>query len=266
LELEDIREVAQGVAGSMNKNEARVGSMVIGILDDFISDLDPRMIKRNKGVDATQLGQKYSSARSLWGRARKAETIQEAFEKARNQASGFENGIRTQFRSILNNKKKSKFFTKDELKTMQQVVRGTGTQNILKLLGKFGFGEGQATGMLGGSIGVGAGAAFGGPVGAVAVPVVGQTSRKLAQIMTRKGAEFTDAFVRAGKNGRKIVEAYIRNTPRAQRSSAELAELLMDADLSRIPKSGMVNEAKLMINQRRAELAGALSATQAKEN
>ena len=100
------------------------------------------------------------------------------------------------------------------------------------MIGRLGFSEGHATGLLGGSIGVLGGSLVGGTVGAVAVPVIGQVSRKLAQRLTRGKAEFADVVVRAGNNAQEIASAYLENTPRAQRSSAELSQLLSRPDIA----------------------------------
>ena len=156
----------------------------------------------------------------------------EAFKKAGDQATGFENGIRVQFRQILGNKRKSRGFTKEELGAMREVVRGTSLQNTAKMIGRFGFSEGQASNMLMGSLGVAGGAAIGGPAGAVAVPLVGQVSRGLAQKLTRKGAEGADLIVRAGSNGLEVVKAYMKTTGPKERSAQELTELLLRPDIS----------------------------------
>ena len=163
----------------------------------------------------------------MWQRARKAEDIEMAIEKARNQASGFENGLRVQFRSILNNKKKLRGYSPDELAAMQKVVRGGGLENAAKAIGKFGFSEGQATSMLMGSLGVAGGAAVGGGVGAVAVPLVGQVSKNLAQKMTRNNAEMVSRIVRSGKDANSIAKAYFSSVPARQRTAEDLAELLL---------------------------------------
>lgn len=237
--LEDIdilRRVAQSAARSMEPDEARLGSIMIEKIDDFLDAAGPATLTGGKSSDAGVL---YKQARGLWGRARKAEILEGAFEKAKNQASGFENGLRVQFRSILNNKKLSRGFNEQELEAMRKVVRGGTAENIAKAIGRFGFTEGQATNMLLSSLGVAGGAAVGGAPGAVAVPVIGQVSRNLAQRLTRKNAEFASQIVRSGKDGKKIVDAYIRNTPKEQRDVGELTQLLINqkADVSKIEKS-----------------------------
>jgi hypothetical protein len=224
-EVDILRRVAQSAAKSIEPDEARLGSIMVNKIDDFLDGLGPASLTGGKQSDAGVL---FKQARGLWGRAKKGELIEEAFTKADLGASGFENGLRIQFRSILNNKKKSKGFNQDELSAMRKVVKGGPVENIAKLLGRFGFTEGQATSSLMGYLGVAGGAAVGGVPGAIAVPFLGQLSKNLAQRLTRKNAEFASQVVRAGKDGKKIAEAYIKNTPKSQRSTAELTQLLVN--------------------------------------
>ncbi len=261
-ELDTLRKVAQNAASSLEPAEAALGVRMIEKIDDFLDQADAKAFKVPAHIDNANVGKRYRVARDMWGRARKSEMIQEAFEKARNQASGFENGVRTQFRAILNNKKKSRFFSKDELSAIKKVVRGDKKQNIAKLIGRLGFMEGGSTSVVGSAIGITGGAAVAGPAGAVIVPMIGQVSRNLAKRMTVKGAEFADQVIRSGSNARKITEAYLKNTPKAQRSAQELSELLTrnDIDLVDLPVSELIDSAKLLANQRRAELAGAVAA------
>lgn len=226
-EVDRLRKVAQGAASSIEPAEARLGAIMIDEIDQFLDNLGQASLNTAPGVN---VGQQYRQARSLWSRAKKSEIINEAMEKARLQASGFENGIRVQFRSILNNKKRSRGFSANEKEAMRKVVLGGGAENIAKAIGKFGFTEGQATSMLLGSLGVAGGAAIGGPVGAVVVPGIGQISKSLAQRLTRGNAAFADQVVRAGKDAKKITASYLKNTPKAQRTVEELTELLINQD------------------------------------
>lgn len=232
-DLDRFRQQAQIAAQAIEAPDARIGTIMIDEIDNFMDKVAPRAFAGDIGD--VNVGQRYKSARKLWGRARRAELIQDAMERAARQATGFENGIRTQLRGILNNKKRSRFFTKDELKAMDDVVQGTTQQNVLKLVGRLGFSEGQATNILGGL----AGLAIGGPVATAA----GQVSRKLAQRSTKNAAALSDAIVKAGPNGREITKAYLRLTPPKKRNLSELADLFLqnDANIDELLKSG--NEA-----------------------
>ena len=227
-EMEILRRVAQGAAKSIEPDEARLGNMIIDKVDDFFETLPPSAFAGTQGNK--NAGEMLKQARGLWSRNRKSELIQDAIERAGQQASGLENGIRVQFRQILNNKKKIRGFSKEEREAMQKVVQGSPMANLTKHLGKFGFSEKQAGSMLLGSVGVAGGAALGGAPGAVAVPLTGQIARNAAQRITKSNAELTDAVVRAGRNGKAIVAAYMARVPKKDRKIEELTGLLIKGD------------------------------------
>ena len=113
--------------------------------------------------------------------------------------------------------------------------------------------------MLLGGLGVAGGAAVGGPAGAVAVPLVGQVSRKLAQKLTRQGEQGADEIVRAGKEGLDVTKAYMRMTKPKERDAKELAELLLRPDInlkdlqdlaarSPTPQRKMIDDAVFLVN------------------
>jgi hypothetical protein len=236
-EIDELRKVAQGAASALEPNEARLGGIIIETIDTFLDEAKPSVFIKG-AAKPSEIIPKFRVARELWGRARRSELINEAFEKAKNQASGFENGIVTQFRSILNNKKKARFFKPEEVAVMKEVVRGTTPANMAKMVGRLGFSEGHATNVLGGLAGAAGGAAVFGAPGAVAVPLIGQVSRKLAQKLTRAGAS-----------------AYIAKVPRSQRTAAELSELLARPDIAldklMISHSPLIKEAAEIAKGRR---------------
>jgi len=232
-EIDILRKVARGAARSLDPDEARLGNIIISKIDDSLDNLGAKSLIKGGNPE---VGKLYRQARGLWGRARRSKLIEESFEKAKNQASGFENGLRNQFRSILNNKKKIKGFKPEEVTAMRRIVRGGPAENMAKHIGKFGFTEGQASTMLLGSAGVAGGAALGGPVGAVIVPAIGQVSKNLAQKMTRNNAVFANDLVKAGDDARQIINSYFRAVPKVERSSRDLTELLLGKNLSKLTK------------------------------
>lgn len=228
--INTLREVAQGPASSLvSAKEKAIGVAIIDEIDSFVDNLSPKDFTTADGM--VNAGQTLKQARDLWGRTRKSQLMGEAFENAKNQASGFENGLRIEARRLLKNKKTKKFFNAEEKAALEKVAQGTTAANLAKTLGRFGISEGQSTNALMSLLGAGAGgAAFGGP-GFVAVPAVGQVSKKLAQRLTAKNAEFADAIIRAGKDGKKIAARYVANTPKKQQNAAELAELFIAREL-----------------------------------
>lgn len=269
-QIDTLRKVAGNAATSLEKADSALGVRIQNNIDSFLDNVGETALRAPDGSPAKNLGisKKYRTARDLWGRARRSELIQESFEKARNQASGFENGLRIQFRALLNNKKTRKFFNKREIEAMNKVVRGDKKENLARLIGGFAFSEGSARNLLMGTAGASVGGALGGAPGAVAVPIIGHVSRKLAQRMTDKNADFADQVIRAGKDAKKITRAYLNNTPKPQRSAQELSELLMskDIDLSVLPELDLAQDAANIAQTRRAQLAGALAVQPSKED
>lgn len=261
-ELDTLRKIANNAAGSLDKPDAAIAKSMVNTIDDYLDNLHPGSFDA-KNVDPKEVAKQYRVARDLWGRASRSEMIQEAMDKARLQASGFENGIRIQFRQILSNKKLSKRFTAGEREAMRKVVKGGSGENLARLIGRFAPSEGSAHNVLTSMAGVAGGAAAGGPIGAVIVPGVGFVSRKMAQNMTAKNAEFADQVIRAGRDARKITAAYMKNTPADKRNPEDLAELLMrkDIDFSTLPKNDFTEKAKVISIKRAAAAAGATAAS-----
>lgn len=230
-ELDTLRKIARSAAESQDLSEARLGKIAIQKIDDFMDDIGGEVIQ-----DKTA-GEAYRAARGLWQRAKKAEILETAIANARDQASGFENGIRTQYRQILKqiNTGKLKGFTDEEVEAIRKTVNGTKAGNVARFLGKFGVMDGvtsrslttlSGAGLAGG-VGTLAGGTATGGIAAAAVPAIGQVSGALAQRLTINNAKMAQNIAKAGKNWNQIANIYTKNTPKAQQSATELAELFL---------------------------------------
>lgn len=212
-DLQDYRSFilkSQRNLGPGKEADKEMLGLLVQNIDEFADKVGDSMVVGSPA--ARKAGQeKLKEARNLWKRTRKAELVDEAFYKAENQASGFENGLRVQFRAIIDNPRKRKAFTAEEIKAMERVVRGGVTENTLKVLGKLGFGVDGASNALGGTVGIGLGGLAGGPVGSMAVAAGATAARKGAEVATRNNAEFVRGLVRAGKVSQaqapKIIQA-----------------------------------------------------------
>ena len=239
-QIDQTRRMANVAAQSLvSPIDKAIGSIVKDKLDFF---LDGQADKLAKSGDA-ELSGKFKQARQLWSKAKKAETLDELVANADLQASGFENGLRIGFRSLLKDKRKSAGFTTDERALMTEIVEGTTLANTFKKLGKLGFGDAQQSNMLMASLGGAAGFGAAGPLGAVTVPAVGTISSKLATRLTANKSKMLQEITKAGPDSQQIVSAYLRNTPKAGRDISDLTELLMrpEVDLSSL-KKGPVNQ------------------------
>ncbi len=221
--LEQQRRILGAAAKSLEPDERRIASNLIDHYDDAIQGLKASDVIAGNYVQA---GAVLKQARGLWQRQAKLGLIDDAVERAQNQASGFENGLRTQFRAILGNAKKRRGFTVEEMNEMRGIVRGGPVENTLRLLGRFGWGEKGATNVVGAAIGAGAGAAATGGVGAVAVPIMGQMARNAAARATSKNVDQLQKLVAAGANPRYIVNRYAQ-TAGQRATPQELAQFFV---------------------------------------
>lgn len=191
-DLHTLRQIAQKAAVSAEGRDAMFANRIVDALDDFVSHggnlkLPPNQIGAPGGTNTA--GNDLLEAISTWGRSRRVGLIEEAVYRAQNQASGFENGLRIQFRQLIQNPKTRKLFTKAELQAIEEVANGTALSNVTRLLGKFGFGGGSASNMLGGTIGFGAGSVLGGPLGGILAAGVGTGARKVGETLAKRGAD-----------------------------------------------------------------------------
>lgn len=183
-DLHTLRQIAQKAATSAEGRDAMFANRIIDMLDDFVT-------KSGNLNGGPQAGNALLEAISTWGRSRRVGLIEEAIYKAQNQASGFENGIRVQFRQLLQNPKTRNMFTAVERQAIEDVVRGNTLTNLTKLVGKFGFGSGQAGNVMGGFLGgMGGFAASGGnPLVAGAVALGASGARKASEKLTTRAAD-----------------------------------------------------------------------------
>lgn len=270
-ELEGIRRSAQNSAGVANRAgnfaDESINLTVVDSIDDFMKNIN---ISSFSG-GTKNVGAEVAAARNLWGRARKSELLDEAIERAKSQQSGFENGIRIQFKRIIENKKKSRFFSDLELDAMKAVERGTTTANTLRRIGKLGWGEGKqntvlnalGSGSIGGGAGLLASGSLAGGIGLVLLPVAGTISGKLARNLTLNSAKMSNQLIRAGSNANNIAKVYLRNTKVGDRSVDDLAALLMrpDLNLSLVKSSTpIIAEAATKATQLRQSIAASSAA------
>lgn len=187
-DMHTLRQIAQKAATSSEGRDAMFAQRIVDGLDDFVVSPGATVMPPNT-TGSTAAGSELLKAISTWGRARRVGLIEDAFTKAKNQASGFENGLRVEFRKLLQNDRTRSLFSDTERAAIEAVVRGTTAANLTKLLGKFGFAPNN---MLGGTIGGlfgGSLAAGGNPLGGIALAGAGTLARKASEKMTERAAD-----------------------------------------------------------------------------
>ena len=130
LRQEVRRDLVVPSYGSPDKAaDAFFGDMIVDAIDDLIAS-------NASGSQAMK------AARLAHSRLRKTEMIEDAIVRAERRAAStgsggnLNNAIRQNLRAILDSKRKSKGFTKEELAELEKVVRQGGLENILRLVGK----------------------------------------------------------------------------------------------------------------------------------
>ena len=195
-------------------------NMIVKGLDVFIHK--PSVTVLPKGANRGAAGNELLKAVSTWSRAKRVSLVEDAIERAKNSASGYENGLRVEFRKLLNSDRTKKLFTAPEIAEIEKVVRGSSVANLAKLIGKFGFGPG-ANG-LGGFLGGSAGLAFGGPIGAAAAAIGASGARKASEKLTQNAAN---------RAARVVATPNIPVLPQRQPGTSLLAPGVLPLELTR---------------------------------
>lgn len=213
--LDQLRRHAGTAASDLSffgkpTQDARLGTMAIEGLDDFVNRLGPDDIVDG---DLGALQSAIPKAREAWRTAIKSGLIDDAIEQEGNYLSGGASAIRNRIASILRNPKLAKNFSEAEKVALRKVVQGSIPQQIVNYMG-------SGLGMMG-QIGLGT---LGGPAGAIMGMLAAGGSRKLSEITTRKAAETARALVANGgletlpvatDNARRVIETLMRRTAAA---------------------------------------------------
>ena len=182
--LSNAETEAIASAGGQISSDARLAGQLLDEFDDF---MDKQMPSSSA---------EYQTARKLWNVQRKAQDIENLFERAKNQAgqfsmSGMENALRTQFKQLADNPRRFKRFSEEERAAILKVVRGGPVQHALRLVGKFApTGTVPAIASLAAE-GLAPGAGF-------ALAGAGIAGRAGASALRNRSARYVDELVRGG--------------------------------------------------------------------
>lgn len=139
--LDILRRVANGAGKNIaNPDERRLARLMVEEIDDLMGNLKPSDVMTGDGAMA---GEMIRAGRQLWSRVRKSEALENVIERATNRvganytAAGFQTAVRQEIKSILNNPRKLRGFSKEEVSMMKGIARGGSTENLLRMVGKF---------------------------------------------------------------------------------------------------------------------------------
>ena len=181
-EIENLRRIAGGAAGSTNASERTIAKKIIDDLDDFVETAEPTQLVAGtkEGIDAIR------NARDTWKLAKKSEILEDLFDSAKLRAegnytqSGMENALRRKLINLADNKKQMRAFTQDEQKAIRSAAEGGSIQNLYRNIGKYATKSPLPTG-IGAGMGAYAGSAIAGPVGGLVGAVVPGTIGNIAR-------------------------------------------------------------------------------------
>lgn len=187
--MEAARKLAKNAYDPTNQSSNLLTGGVASRIDDLMVSPQPGDVVGDSGTASAAL----KDAREMWRRGRNVERLQELFGRgelnAATSGSGgnLQNATRQQLKRVLTSDNLGRTFTPAELAEVEQFVKGTPTQNILRALGQVGpSGNGLMKALWGIAVG-GAGMGFGLPALAGVGAAAGATSgaKKIAEALTR---------------------------------------------------------------------------------
>lgn len=201
--LDTLRQVAGVAAGAQRPKDRMIAQGIIEQIDDYVAGLAAKDIISG---DAKQAATAIVQARDLWSKASKLEMVERLVDRAKSSApnfsaSGMENALRTEFRSLAKNAKEMRKLTAQEQAAVKKVARGTVPSRAARNVGRF-----APTGPVSAGLGLptlaGIGASFGGPVGAAVLTGAGAATafgaRRLAQAMIQRQIRDLEDLIRTG--------------------------------------------------------------------
>lgn len=193
-QLETLRRIASDAEDSLKPADKRLAGKMVDQIDDYIDSLTESDVVAGDPAK----GKALKEARNLYSRSKKAEELDKLVERAELSApnfsgSGMENALRTEFRALAKNERRMRRFTPEERDAIKRVAKGGPVENALRMLGKF-----APTGVVSAILSGGAGAAAGGPIGALALPAAGTAARFAATRMTMRNVARANELMRRG--------------------------------------------------------------------
>lgn len=224
-DLEGIRRLLGKAGGDLAEKDAV--RTAIAQLDDFVHGIGPDDVLAG---DAGAAMRALRDARGNYAAAKRAGLIDEAMAKAELQASSagsggnIDNAMRQQIKSLLNNPKKLRGFSAEEVDQMKAIVRGSKVGNVARLIGKL-----APTGVVSGALSGGAGLAMAGAPGAIALPVAGMAGKAVGDASTKRLAEALSQMVRSRAPAAAGIQSPLPPTLSAQKQALIAALLGQEA-------------------------------------
>lgn len=137
--LDNLRRVAGNVAGSADKDEARIGVQLVRKIENYMENLPADDVLAG---NASQAAAGFREGQENWARFKRSELVDTQAQKAARRAASTgtggnaDNAMRQNVRQILDNPRKSRGMTDEELAAAERVVMGSKLENGLRQVGR----------------------------------------------------------------------------------------------------------------------------------
>jgi hypothetical protein len=217
--IEQFRRQAGNVAQGMNPMgratpDARLGTIAIDEIDNFIKTLDPADVPIG---DVNAARDALLKARSEWARASKTQLLDNVIDAQDDYLGGPASAIRNKVATLLRNPKTRRQFSEAEQQILRKIIGGNMLTRAVRLAGN---GIGRQLSTI-------AGTTMGGVPGALAGMATGEISSEIANRHAIKAAEIARAVVSAGS---------LNNLPVASDSAKRVIEALMRRAGTTVPQ------------------------------
>ncbi|MCA1366660.1 hypothetical protein I6F15_04470 [Bradyrhizobium sp. BRP14] len=129
-EIEQVRRFIRDAA--KDPDSGRVLGVMVDALDDALGNLKTTDVIAGD-PSAVRL---VTAARTMWRKAKRLETLQEAFLRAGEAEGAFDNALRSEFRKIRNRSDFTKIWTPAEQVAIRHVAGSKGVDQFMTTLGK----------------------------------------------------------------------------------------------------------------------------------
>lgn len=164
---------------------------------DHINDYLPNLSQADvMAGDAAKAAGILDEARSNWGAAKRAQSVDLQLTRAERQAaksgagSNIENSMRQKIATLLDNPKRTVGFSDAEKAAMEAIVRGTPMRNVMRKAGKLGVDGGL-------SLAWNTAAALGSGGATLPITVGSTAARKIGEAMTAKAGRQLSEMIRS---------------------------------------------------------------------
>lgn len=235
-EFDTLGQIVGIAKGAARPKDRMIAEQIGERLDKFVENLSAKDVLSG---DAKMVSEFLPKAKDLWMRYRKLELVDGMVEKALTSApnfsaSGLENALRTQFRTLARNDKELRRFEPQERDAIKRIARGGFKENTARNVGRF-----APTGPVSATLGIGSMTAaatslLGSPIAGFAVGAAGAgvayASRRLATALTQRNVAALQTLIREGGDsllaqqaldrGQRILSLLAQADARASASSA----------------------------------------------